>query len=36
MYTAGRLLAGDEVTVEASGLFILVPLEKILRMRERP
>jgi len=32
VYTRGRLLAGDRVTVEAEGLFVLVPVERILRM----
>ena len=35
VYTRGRLLVGDRTTVEAEGLFILVPVERILRMMER-
>jgi len=34
VYTRGRLLVGDRMTVEAEGLFILVPVERILRMME--
>ncbi len=34
VYTRGRLLVGDRTTVEAEGLFILVPVERILRMAE--
>jgi hypothetical protein len=34
VYTRGRLLAGDRVTVEAEGVFVLVPIERILRMLE--
>ncbi len=30
--TAGRLLAGDEVTVEAEGLFVLVPVDRVLQL----
>jgi acyl-CoA thioesterase FadM len=32
VFAAGRLLAGDEVTVEAEGLFVMVPLDKVMRM----
>jgi len=34
VYTRGRLLVGDRTTVDAEGLFILVPVERILRMME--
>jgi acyl-coenzyme A thioesterase PaaI-like protein len=34
VYTRGRLLAGDRMTVEAEGLFVLVPIDRILRMIE--
>jgi acyl-coenzyme A thioesterase PaaI-like protein len=32
VHTRGRLVAGDRTTVEAEGLFVLIPLERILRM----
>ncbi len=32
VYTAGRLLVGDTVTVEAAGLFILVSAERVMKM----
>ena len=32
MQTRGRCLAGDTVTVEAEGLFVRVPVERVLRM----
>src|SRR5262249_42887583 len=35
VYTRGRLLVGDRTTVEAEGLFILVPVGRIRRMMER-
>jgi len=28
----GRLLAGDRVTVDAEGVFVVVPVERILAM----
>ena len=34
VYTRGRLLVADRTTVDAEGLFILVPVERILRMME--
>jgi hypothetical protein len=33
--TAGRLVAGDEVTVEAEGVFVLVPIERVLQLLGR-
>ena len=35
IHAAGRLLADGEVTVEAEGLFILVDVERVMRMLER-
>ena len=32
VHVRGRLLAGDRVTVEASGVFVVVPVERILAM----
>jgi acyl-coenzyme A thioesterase PaaI-like protein len=32
IHTAGRVLAGDEVTVEASGLFIHVPVDRVMNL----
>ncbi len=33
VHSSGRLLVGDAVTVEASGLFALLPHERVMRMR---
>jgi acyl-coenzyme A thioesterase PaaI-like protein len=32
VHAAGRLLAGDDVTVEAEGVFVQVPIERIMQM----
>ena len=36
VYAAGRLLAGDDVTVEAEGVFVQVPIERIMQMFAKP
>lgn len=36
VHTAGRLLAGDDVTVEAEGVFVQVPIERIMQMFAKP
>jgi acyl-coenzyme A thioesterase PaaI-like protein len=36
VHTSGRLLAGDDVTVEAEGVFVQVPIERIMRMFAKP
>src|SRR5262249_46937037 len=35
VHTRGRCLHGDEVTVEAEGVFVLVPVERVLRMLDK-
>jgi acyl-coenzyme A thioesterase PaaI-like protein len=32
IFSAGRLLAGDEVTAEASGLFVVLSAERVMKM----
>jgi hypothetical protein len=34
VHSVGRLLVGDEVSVEAEGWFVLVPLERIMNLLE--
>jgi acyl-coenzyme A thioesterase PaaI-like protein len=36
IHARGRLLHGDEVTVEAEGVFILIPVERVMKLLERP
>lgn len=35
IHAAGRLLVGDAVTAEATGLFVQLPAEEVMRMLER-
>lgn len=35
IHTTGRLLAGDQVTVEAEGIFVSIPYEEVIRMLDR-
>jgi acyl-CoA thioesterase FadM len=35
VHVRGRLLAGDQVTVEAEGTFAIVPIERILALLSR-
>jgi len=35
LHVAGRLLVGDEITVEAEGIFVSLPRDRVMRMLDR-